>query len=76
MKLLSTILHCKHLSLSMSKLTGPEVNYGLWVTTVSHRRLINCSKRSALVGTLTEGTLCCVGNLCLPLNFVMNLKLL
>lgn len=59
----------------------PKVNYGLWPIIMYECRIINCKKCTTLVGGGgVEASMCggrgYMGNLYLPLNFPVNLKLL
>ena len=54
-----------------------NVNYGLWVVTMSQSRSIDCHQRPALVEDTDSRRGCVsVGTLCSPLSLPMKLKLL
>lgn len=57
---------------------NPHASYGLWVILMCQCMYVSCSKYTALVGDV-HARMCCpgyMGNLCLPLNFAVNLNLL
>ena len=62
---------------------NPKVNYGLWMVIRCQCKFMNCKKHPTLMKHVVSGEVMHVGgceftekSLYLPLNFVINLKLL